>query len=151
MEIKTTLQIKSNIKSIPNFTEISKWIKLTCYQHSNNADITIRIIDTKEMISINTKYRNKKIATNILSFNLNTPNKNRSKIIGDLIVCASTIEKESKEQNKKTLNHWAHIIIHGTLHLLGFTHNKKKDTNKMQTLEIKLLNKLNIFNPYLNK
>ncbi|MCB1605300.1 MAG: rRNA maturation RNase YbeY, partial [Xanthomonadales bacterium] len=86
--------------------------------------------------------------TNVLSFPLELPECVESELIGDLAICADVVEKEALEQNKPLLNHWAHMTIHGCLHLLGYDHVDEQEAEEMESLEVKLLAKLNIPNPY---
>jgi probable rRNA maturation factor len=108
-----------------------------------NSSITIRIVSEKESKSLNYKYRNKKKPTNILSFTLS-----ENPLIGDIILCHPVIKNEAKNQNKKIRSHYAHLIIHGYLHLLGYSHDKKLDADKMERKEILVLKKNGFQNPY---
>jgi probable rRNA maturation factor len=107
------------------------------------SDITLRIVDKKESKKLNKQFRNKIGATNILSFQMN-----ENPIEGDLVLCHPVIKKEAKTQGKKIINHYAHLIIHGYLHLLGYDHQNKVDADKMETMERKILSKFNIDDPY---
>ena len=108
-----------------------------------NSSITIRIVSEKESESLNYKYRNQKKPTNILSFTLS-----ENPLIGDIILCHPVIKNEAKNQNKKIRSHYAHLIIHGYLHLLGYSHDKKLDADKMERKEILVLKKNGFQNPY---
>jgi len=110
-----------------------------------NSSITIRIVDKKESESLNYNYRNKKNPTNILSFVLS-----ENPVIGDIILCHPVIKNEASNQNKKIQSHYAHLLIHGYLHLLGYSHDKKLDANKMEKKEIQVLEKYGFQNPYIN-
>ena len=108
-----------------------------------NSSITIRIVSEKESEFLNYSYRNKKNPTNILSFLLS-----ENPIIGDIILCHPVIKNEAKSQNKKIHSHYAHLIIHGYLHLLGYSHEMKLDADKMEKKEIQVLRKYGFQNPY---
>ncbi len=108
-----------------------------------NASITIRIVNEDESQILNYKYRGVKRPTNILSFLID-----QNPLIGDLILCHPIIKKEARIQKKRIKDHYAHLIIHGYLHLLGYNHEKIKDASIMEEKEVKLLNKLGINNPY---
>ena len=108
-----------------------------------NSSITIRIVSEKESESLNYSYRNQKKPTNILSFSLS-----ENPIIGDIILCHPIIKNEAKIYNKKIHSHYAHLLIHGYLHLLGYSHDKNKDAEKMEKKEIQILNKNGFQNPY---
>ena len=108
-----------------------------------NSSITIRIVDEKESESLNYTYRNIKKPTNVLSFLIS-----ENPLIGDIIFCHPVIKNEARNQNKKILSHYAHLLIHGYLHLLGYSHDKELDGDIMEKKEIQVL-KINGFqNPY---
>jgi probable rRNA maturation factor len=110
-----------------------------------NAEITIRIVDNDESINLNNIYRKKKYPTNVLSFLVD----DEVHLIGDIVLCAPVIKKEALEQSKKLEAHYAHLIIHGALHLYGYDHENIKDADIMEAKEIKILTKLGYKNPYL--
>ena len=108
-----------------------------------NSSITIRIVSEKESESLNYSYRNQKKPTNILSFSLS-----ENPIIGDIILCHPIIKNEAKIYNKKIHSHYAHLLIHGYLHLLGYSHDKELDADRMEKKEIQVLKKNGFQNPY---
>ncbi|MDA9210809.1 rRNA maturation RNase YbeY [Methylophilaceae bacterium] len=108
-----------------------------------NSSITIRIVSEKESETLNYNYRNQKKPTNILSFVLS-----EDPLIGDIILCHPVIKNEAKNQNKKIHSHYAHLLIHGYLHLLGYSHDNKSDANRMERKEIHILKKYGFSNPY---
>lgn len=120
--------------------QCEKWVGALATEPS---DITLRIVDKNESKKLNKQFRNKIGATNILSFQMNA-----NPIEGDLVLCHPVIKKEAKTQGKKIINHYAHLIIHGYLHLLGYDHQNKVDADKMETMERKILSKFNIDDPY---
>ncbi|MDD1625774.1 MAG: rRNA maturation RNase YbeY, partial [Methylococcaceae bacterium] len=103
----------------------------------------------QESAELNEQYRHKQGPTNILSFPVEVPFGIELNLLGDLVVCAPVLEKEALEQHKALTDHWAHIIVHGVLHLLGYDHIDDKEAELMENKEITILNKLNIKNPYL--
>ena len=131
--------------TVHNRKQLSKkqcveWLSLVA---KNKSKITLRIVDENESKILNKKFRNKDTSTNILSFlMLEDP------IEGDLVLCHPIIKKEAKAQNKKIQDHYAHLIIHGYLHLLGYDHQNNADADKMEKMEKKILNKFNINDPY---
>jgi len=131
--------------TVHNRKQLSKkqcveWLSLVA---KNKSKITLRIVDENESKILNKKFRNKDTSTNILSFlMLEDP------IEGDLVLCHPVIKKEAKAQNKKIQDHYAHLIIHGYLHLLGYDHQNNADADKMEKMEKKILNKFNINDPY---
>ena len=104
-----------------------------------------------EITKLNFSYSGKSEPTNILSFPFKTTFPIKLKLLGDLVMCNTVIETEARKQRKQVDNHWAHMTIHGCLHLLGYDHIKMKEAEQMEELEIKILQSLNIGNPYLNE
>lgn len=138
--------IKTN--STPTKKQFAAWIDPALPVNKKNHEIVIRIVDTKEITQINKKYRSKNQPTNIISFPFEQHQGIKTNILGDLIICAPLVKQEAKLQHKTIKDHWAHLVIHGTLHLLGYDHIKDGEAEKMERLEIKLLKKIGIANPY---
>ena len=120
--------------------QCEEWLSLVA---KNQSKITLRIVSENESQKLNKQFRNKDVPTNVLSFlMLEDP------IEGDLVLCHPVIKKEAKAQNKKIQDHYAHLIIHGYLHLLGYDHQNNVDADKMEKMERKILSKFNINDPY---
>ena len=141
--LKVNLQILTK-NFVPKKSLFKKWVAAVLPKNKN-AELTIRVVNYKESQVLNKKYRRKNRPTNILSFAVNDQATN---YLGDLVICAPLVKKEAREQNKLLLHHYAHLTIHGALHLLGYGHHTKKQAEIMEKLEIKFLRKLKIDNPY---
>jgi len=134
----------------PGVTFLRTCAKLALAHETINAEMTIRIVGTKEIIRLNSTYRHKTYATNVLSFpfemtddfQLDMP------LLGDLVICAQVVNDEAKRQNKIADLHWAHMVVHGTLHLLGHDHEQALDAQKMESKEIEIMQLLGFSNPY---
>ncbi len=109
--------------------------------------LSIRIVDESESAELNGHYRSKNYATNVLSFPV-PPGLQATGQLGDLALCAAVVKKEAQEQNKTATDHWAHLVVHGVLHLLGYDHERKKDAGIMEALEVRILAGLGIKDPY---
>ena len=144
MESKPIIAIQDMVHTKPILKKIQclKWLMSVV---DKNAEITIRIVDNDESQNLNNIYRKKKYPTNVLSFLVD----DEVHLIGDIVLCAPVIEKEALEQSKKLEAHYAHLIIHGALHLYGYDHENKKDADIMEAKEIKILTGLGYKNPYL--
>ncbi|MBA3535313.1 MAG: rRNA maturation RNase YbeY [Tatlockia sp.] len=127
-----------------------KWAEVTLLEHRDSAELTLRIVNEEEIRQLNHDYRGQNKATNVLAFPSLIPDTIvlDYPLLGDVIICPAVLEKESLEQKKPLPEHWAHIVIHGILHLLGYDHIKDDDAARMQALETKLLAKLGFTNPY---
>ncbi len=111
-------------------------------------ELTIRLVNIDESQQLNKQYRQKDKPTNVLSFPFEVPDGIDLNLLGDLVICAHVVEQEANAQNKALFDHWAHMVIHGCLHLLGYDHINDTDANEMESLEIEILAKQSIRNPY---
>lgn len=110
--------------------------------------LCIRMVDEVESAMLNKRYRKKNSSTNVLAFPMD---KNELGLLGDLVICTAVVKREALSQHKTLAAHFSHIIVHGTLHLLGFDHETRKEALKMESLEIKFLRQLGFANPYVLK
>ena len=155
------LQLASDCSDIPSQQDIQLWLDtlLSC-QQLDNKEMTVRIVDDAEIQQLNQQYRGKDTATNVLSFPFEMPelvlpegiemDESISNFLGDIVISAQVVKQESKQQNKLLKHHWAHILIHGTLHLLGYDHIEEQEAEEMESIEITILQKLAIDDPYHN-
>lgn len=134
----------------PDPQQLQLWVDTALDGINKDTEIVIRIVDEQESAELNGCYRHKQGPTNILSFPFEMPDIDgfESNLLGDLVVCAPVLAHEAAQQGKNLTDHWAHIIIHGVLHLLGYDHIGDSDAEEMENLEIAILNKLTIPNPY---
>ena len=145
IEIQTIF--KSNGQ--PDQEQIQRWVDAALEDVNQETEIVVRIVDEQESTELNEQYRHKPGPTNILSFPVEVPEGIELNLLGDLVVCAPVLEKEALDQHKALTDHWAHIIVHGVLHLLGYDHIDDNEAKLMESKEISILNKLTIKNPYL--
>lgn len=141
MKCKINYQVAvSNSSSIPLKKDVIKWIKKAAqFVHFNDDfEITIRIVSPQEIQHLNKTFRHKNKPTNVLSFSYDK----NSEEMGDIVICRDAIEQEAKEQKIALPAHWAHIVIHGFLHLLGYDHQDEKSATIMEQKEIKILGSL---------
>ena len=144
------VQINTTDQTIPTVADFTKWVNITLAHQKINGAVTLRLVDAEESQTLNKTYRNKDKPTNVLSipfenfesFTVNEP------ILGDIALCAPIIAAEAAEQKKLLLAHWAHLTIHGTLHLLGYDHIMDTEAQEMEAVEIMLLKQLGYANPY---
>lgn len=148
MNLELDLQIACDPMGLPEARLFRQWAGLALRDHRDEAEITVRLVDEPESTELNHRYRGKNRPTNVLSFPADVPEHIDLPLLGDLIICRQVVCREAQEQQKAELDHWAHLVIHGTLHLLGYDHIDDRDAQQMETLEIALLAELNIDNPY---
>jgi probable rRNA maturation factor len=133
----------------PGSQQLKQWVDAALVGFGCDTEIVVRIVDEQESAQLNEQYRHKKGPTNILSFPVEIPEGIELNLLGDLVVCAPVVEREALEQQIPLADHWAHIIVHGVLHLLGYDHIKDDEAEIMENKEIQILKQLNISNPYL--
>lgn len=141
---------------IPRYYQIKQWVTQALDNKiADPAEITIRIVDSVEMADLNEKYRQKKGPTNILSFPQDAFDDLYSNavdferlLLGDIILCAELINGQARSQHKTRLAHWAHLVIHGTLHLLGYNHELSDEAECMEREEVRILQAAGFSNPY---
>ena len=146
----TIIHLQNNSKSthIPLPHQFQHWVEVALSDKTIAAEITIRLVDEEESAQLNQLYRRKNGATNVLSFPFEAELDIDEASLGDLVICAPIIKKEAVKQHKTLTAHWAHIVIHGILHLLGYDHVNEDDALIMENLEINYLQQLGFHNPY---
>ncbi|MBZ2168500.1 rRNA maturation RNase YbeY [Marinobacter sp. F4216] len=132
---------------IPEPAHLESWANLA-WQGDEPSEVTIRIVGEPESQALNLEYRGKDNPTNVLSFPFEAPAGITIPLAGDLIICAPVVEKEAREQHKELMAHWAHMVVHGMLHLQGYDHVIDEDAEVMEALEVQLLGQLGFGNPY---
>tara|TARA_R110002072_G_scaffold200662_2_gene358384 strand:+ start:1286 stop:1753 length:468 start_codon:yes stop_codon:yes gene_type:complete len=144
------LQLATEHEHLPTLSQLSQWVDATlaATEAIPTSEMTIRIVDKEESRSLNHQYRGVDKATNVLSFPFDAPPDIELNLLGDLVICAPVVEKQAKEQGKSQISHWAHLVIHGTLHLLGYDHIEDDEAEVMESLEIAIMNTLGYPDPY---
>jgi len=137
-------------KGIPAAASFRRWVEaaLKGARRRKATEVAIRIVDADEGQALNLQYRGRDYATNVLSFPADLPPGLNLPLIGDLVICAPVVAREASEQGKKAQDHWAHMTIHGTLHLLGYDHIVDAEAEAMEALETRILAGLGIADPY---
>lgn len=144
-------QIELHHPSMPDTHTLTPWVTQVIQPHQKTAELTIRIVDIDEISQLNQQYRGKQGPTNVLSFPADLPEHIHIPLLGDIIICAPIVAEEAQKQNKTPEAHWAHIITHGVLHLLGYDHIDNQDAEEMEALETALLASWGFANPYICK
>ncbi|MCL1635160.1 rRNA maturation RNase YbeY [Luteimonas sp. SX5] len=140
---------------LPSSVSFRRWVAAALAGRILEADLAIRIVDNKEGRALNRHYRGKDYATNVLSFpaemaeGVKMPKGVKMPLLGDLVLCAPVVAREAREQKKPLAEHYAHLTVHGTLHLLGWNHEDDREAVAMEQLEREILAALGISDPYL--
>ena len=132
----------------PTDAELQRWVESALKGRRDEAEMTIRIVDEEESAELNQTYRHKQGPTNVLSFPFEAPEDIPMDLLGDLVICAPVVEQQAKEQHKNSEAHWAHMVVHGSLHLLGYDHIETQQAEEMEALEISILKGMGFANPY---
>nr|WP_180323067.1 rRNA maturation RNase YbeY [Marinobacter adhaerens] len=135
---------------VPPDDELQAWAQ-AAWLGPDASEVTVRIVGTDESQALNHQYRGKDKPTNVLSFPFEAPPGITVALAGDLVICAPVVEAEAREQNKPLASHWTHMVIHGMLHLQGYDHINDEDAEAMESLEIRLLSRFGIGNPYIQE
>ena len=153
MNLLLDVQLAESIEhlgTLPSEEQLSLWASTALQGRTEfeEPELTIRLTDDEESQALNSEYRGKDKPTNVLSFPFEMPPGIPLELLGDLIICVGVVEQEAKEQEKTTEAHWAHMVIHGCLHLLGYDHIKDDEAEEMEALERDLLASLCYPDPY---
>lgn len=149
MSIILDLQLATEAKDLPTENQIQQWLEAAILPFQSEAEVTVRIVDEAESQQLNFDYREKNKPTNVLSFPFECPPGIELPLLGDLVICAQVVAKEAAEQHKSLSAHWAHMVVHGSLHLLGFDHINEEDATEMEAEEIQILAELGFADPYV--
>lgn len=153
MEVFVDLQVATeNSQQLPELHNIEHWVSTAIHGADvaprDEAELTVRFVDSAESQQLNGDYRDKDKPTNVLSFPFQNPPGITLPLLGDLVICKQVVENEAIEQGKQLTAHWAHMLIHGTLHLLGYDHIIEQEALEMEALETKLMLELGFPAPY---
>lgn len=127
--------------------DIVRWTQAALAGHRRSL-LTVRIVGEAEGARLNRRWRGKRGATNVLSFPGTELPGNGPDLLGDIVICAPVVDREARTQGKPRASHWAHMVVHGALHLLGYDHETRSQAAVMESLEVKLLARLGVENPY---
>ena len=153
--IAIDIQMASTVDSVPDEKAIQAWLDdvIGSAGDGTNREISVRIVDEEEGRALNNRYRQQDRATNVLSFpavgadEVGLPPE-LSQALGDIVICGPVVEREAVEQNKEIASHWAHLLVHGALHLLGYDHETDEEADVMEKLETRILATRGIADPY---
>ena len=133
---------------LPAAASFRKWIAAALQGRILRADLALRLVDEREGKCLNRHYRGKNNATNVLSFPAELPKGVKLPLLGDIVLCAPVVAREAREQDKPLAAHYAHLTVHGVLHLLGFDHDDPRDADAMEAIEREILAGLGLPDPY---
>lgn len=135
-------------KGVPGPASFRRWSDAALDNRREDAEVSIRVVGEAEGRALNLRYRHRDYATNVLSFVAQYPDGVGANLLGDLVICAPVVAREAAQQGKRPEAHWAHLTVHGVLHLLGFDHETVAEARGMESVERQVLDKLGIADPY---
>ncbi len=149
MNYQIDIEINSQSQHIPSQEKCEDWIVAALKsQQLDDAEVSLYIVDEQESQELNTQYRGKEKPTNVLSFPADIPEEVGVPLLGDIVICAPVVEREAQEQQKSLDAHWAHMLVHGSLHLLGYDHTEDEEAERMEKLETSIMLSLGFPAPY---
>ena len=149
MSVILDLQLAcADTANLPSEADFQRWLDAAVLPFQEESEVTVRLVDEAESNQLNLTYRGKDKPTNVLSFPFECPPGVELPLLGDLIICRQVVEREASEQNKPLLAHWAHMVVHGSLHLLGYDHIDDEEAEEMEALEVEFMQALGYDNPY---
>ena len=149
MSVILDLQLAcADTANLPSEADFQRWLDAAVLPFQEESEVTVRLVDEAESNQLNLTYRGKDKPTNVLSFPFECPPGVELPLLGDLIICRQVVEREASEQNKPLLAHWAHMVVHGSLHLLGYDHIDDEEADEMEALEVEFMQALGYDNPY---
>lgn len=147
MTAQISYQITVEDQNLPDEAQIHDWVNAALEEPFQDSELTVRVVNEVEITHLNRTFRDKDYATNVLAFPFSGP-QDYENILGDIVICAPIVAMEAEDQKKGLHDHWAHLIVHGVLHLQGYDHLLDEDAEKMEQREIEILAQFNIPNPY---
>ena len=148
LELELGVSYGLSRRGLPAPTSFRRWVTATLAGRIRRADLALRLVDADEGLALNRHYRGMDHATNVLSFPAELPPGVELPILGDIVLCAPVVAREAREQGKRLQHHYAHLTVHGVLHLLGFEHEGAREAEAMELLERQILAGLGINDPY---
>lgn len=151
--VEVELQLASQASGVPTVEDFSRWVGAALDgARSGPGQLTVRVVDEAESAELNQHYRQRQGPTNVLSFPFEAPpgaeDAGLDALLGDLVICAPVVGLEAQAQGKPAQAHWAHMTVHGTLHLLGHDHEDPQQARVMEALEVNILSALGCADPY---
>lgn len=141
-------QVTQRADDLPTEDDFRSWVEAVLPQDHDPVELVIRLVDEKESRQLNRDFRGRDRPTNVISFPFEAPAEVMLPLLGDLVICVQVVAREAAEQGKEPHAHWAHMVVHGVLHLLGYDHQNGSEAEKMERLERKILLSLDFPDPY---
>lgn len=149
LQLTVDMQVATRSSRLPTTRRVRRWIRQALTAQRGRRSVSIRLVDRAESQRLNTAYRARRKPTNVLSFRAPERQPAGERLLGDLVICAPVVAAEARAQGKAADAHWAHLVVHGTLHLLGYDHGRPRAARAMEAREVAILSRLGYANPYV--
>jgi probable rRNA maturation factor len=146
--VSVEVSVATDVAAAPRRADLRRWAAAAAAEVGVSGVVSIRVMGEDEMRDLNARYRGRDKATNVLSFPAQSPPRGGPRLLGDLALCQPVVEREAAEQGKPLADHYAHLVVHGVLHLAGFDHEAAADAEVMEAREIAVLARLGVADPY---
>lgn len=147
-DINVEVQYAITREFLPTEVDIKQWVRMAIADRLSDAELTVRLVDESESAQLNEDFRHQQGSTNVLSFPMECMEEVGVSLLGDIAICAEVVEREAVAQNKAVTAHYAHMVVHGVLHLLGYDHIESEEAQRMEKLETEILGQLGYSDPY---
>ena len=148
MTAKINVEYVSNASELPAEVKIAHWAQAALEGYERDVEVGVRIVDESEIIQLNQRFRKKAEPTNVLSFPFEDPPGTQTDVLGDVVVCAPIVSSQAQTEGKPLSAHWAHMVVHGIMHLRGYDHETPKEADAMEHMETRILEGLGFPDPY---
>lgn len=148
VELDVQYAATDNDSEPPSPALIESWVEAALSGQRDEAELAVRIVTVEEIQQLNRTYRKQDKPTNVLSFPFDQSHGVELPLLGDVVICAAVVAQEAQQQHKPLWNHWAHMVVHGVLHLIGYDHIDEVEAERMEALEVEVLQRVGISNPY---
>lgn len=149
MRLRVNIEYASNESVVPKRDAIMQWAQAAMEGYEQDgAEVGVRIVDEEEIVELNRRFRCKSKATNVLSFPFEDPPGVRTELLGDVVICAPVVCREARARGTQASAHWAHMLVHGIMHLRGYDHQTPTEADAMESMEAHILKRLGFPNPY---
>jgi len=149
----TSVSVTGNVRSgwTPPMRDLRLWADTVLGSSARNRELSVLLVGARRSRALNARYRGRDKSTNVLSFPAPDVATRNSGALGDLVICPAVLQAEARRQHKRVREHWAHMVVHGLLHLLGYDHERERDAQRMERREVRVLRRLGIANPYVSR
>ncbi|MFQ5545901.1 MAG: rRNA maturation RNase YbeY [Acidiferrobacterales bacterium] len=152
MRLRVNVEVASSTPALPDKTLLMQWAEAAMDGYEQDtAELGVRIVDEAEITELNSRYRQKREPTNVLSFPFEDPPGVHTDLLGDVVICAPVVNRQAQTQGKQTAAHWAHMVVHGIMHLRGYDHQTPGQAHVMESMEAGVLKRLGFPDPYVRR